>query len=89
MPVTRLAVGGTGIRLSDKGLDPVLESERAPCGALSTDPQSADVRWTAYWAGVSSAACRASSAAAFIDRRTRPFSSASSTLTRITWPSFR
>src|SRR5262249_37746474 len=52
----------------------------------------------AYCAGVDSvgagaeagaaAGAPASSAAAFIDRRSRPLSSASSTLTRTTWPSF-
>ncbi len=43
-------------------------------------------------AGVSTggcAFCASSSAAAFIDRRTRPLSSASSTLTRTTCPSFK
>jgi hypothetical protein len=45
-----------------------------------------------YAAGVGSdgavAGAAASSAAAFIDSRSRPLSSASSTLTRTTWPSF-
>ena len=69
---------------------------RAPAGALlvgtarpQLGPQSAGPAGSvSAGAGAGGALPASSSAAAFIDSRTRPLSSASITLTRTAWPSF-
>src|SRR5207237_5268 len=67
-------------------------NEKGAAGAPSSCPRSAChadgvAGASAFAAGAFAAA--ASSVAAFIDSRTRPFSSASRTLTRTVWPSLR
>ena len=89
---------GSAARAAQVSLAARSLSERRGLGARAHEKGSRscpfDDRRSVQPAGVDSAGCGAraaasSSAAAFIDSRTRPLSSASSTLTRTIWPSFR